>query len=273
MPDFSVIVPSYNRAAHLRRNLLSLAHQTYDHQRVEVVVIDDGSTDDTRRVVDDARQAYDLTIRYVYLHRPFYCNPALAWNVGIRRSTAETIVFQGADVIAAPNALDLFASYVADADAYAYVFANCYRIHSPMTEALLDHIPWTKDFARIEELFVSPFHHSAYWHVPMLAAIHKVRLVEIGGFDESYTDPWPEDEDCWVRLQARGVYAINCPDLWACHQWHPQQDPICYRGCSCPLWQKSGTWPHKDAKYDGLAEDIIRNKLGWGELPEGSYED
>jgi len=273
MPDFSVIIPSFNRAAHLRRNLLSLSVQTYAHSRFEAIVIDDGSTDDTKRVVDEARKSDAFPLRYIYLHRPYYCNPALAWNVGIQRAQAEILVFQGADVMAAPNALELFASYLADADVQAYIFANCYRVHSPMTEALLDHIPWTQDFSRIEELFVSPFHHSSYWHVPMLAAIHKQRLLEIGGYDESYTEPWPEDEDAWVRLQTQGVYAINAPDIWGAHQYHDQHDPLCYRGCPCPLWTKSGTWPHAGATYDGRPEDVVRNHQSWGQLPLGSYED
>jgi len=108
--------------------------------------------------------------------------------------------------------------------------------------------------------------------VPMCAAVAKQRLIDIGGYDESYTEPWPEDTDCWVRLQTQGVYQINAIDIWSAHQFHVQSDPPCFRGCPCPLWQKSGTWPHRDAKFDGLESDVVRNRNGWGQLPEGSYE-
>jgi glycosyltransferase involved in cell wall biosynthesis len=271
--DLSVIVPTFNRAERLRRNLLSLSYQTLPHGSYEVIVIDDGSTDDTKAVIEAARASYDYRLRSVYLPRPYYCNPALAWNVGIRRSAAPVVVFMGADIIAARNALERLTSYLADADEDAYIFGQCYRVHSPMTNALLDHYKWYEDIhVVLGDMLVTPFHHSSYWHVPMLAAIHKSRLEAIRGYDESYVEPWPEDEDCWVRLQATGVYGINALDVWGAHQYHPQQDPPCYRGCPCPLWQKSGTWPHREAKYDGLPEDIQRNPGGWGECP-GMIED
>lgn len=271
--DLSVLVPTYNRHERLRRNLLSLSHQTFAHERFEVIVVDDGSTDATKAVVDDARRQYDYRLRYIYLPRPLYCNPALAWNVGIRQSTAPVVVFMGADILAACHALELLTSYLHDADENAYVFGQCYRVHSPMANALLDHVPWDQNIHLLETIFVTPYHHSSYWHVPMLAAIHKSRLEAIGGYDESYVEPWPEDEDLWVRLQATGVSGINALDVWGAHQYHPQVDPPCFRGCPCPLWTKSGTWPHKDAKYDGLPEDLVRNRQGWGELPPGSFED
>lgn len=50
MPLFSVIIPTYNRAELLRRALLSVADQTCDD--FEVLVCDDGSTDNTREVVE-----------------------------------------------------------------------------------------------------------------------------------------------------------------------------------------------------------------------------
>lgn len=100
----------------------------------------------------------------------------------------------------------------------------------------------------------------------MLAAIHKSRLEAIGGYDESYVEPWPEDEDLWVRLEAIGVYAINALDIWAAHQFHEQKDPPCGEGCPCPLWQKSRTYPGQ-SKYNGLPDDIVRNPNGWGECP------
>lgn len=272
MVELSIVCPSYNKATHLRRHLQSLQAQTFPHDEFEVLILDDGSTDATKRVVDEARKLYDFSVRYWFLNRPGRNNPALAWNVGIAHAAADTIVSMGADLIAAHDALSLLADYMAKSDGYAYVFGNCYQVHSRMAEAMLDHLPWQQDIHVLESAFITPFHHSSYWHVPMLAAVPKARLVEIGGYDESYAEPYPEDEDCWVRLEAMGVYAVNVPDVWGAHQYHQQVDPLCYKGCSCPLWQKSGTWAHRGAKYDGLPEDILRNRAGWGQLPEGSYE-
>ena len=49
-PLFSVVIPTYNRAVLLKRALESLVNQTY--KNFEVIICDDGSTDNTKEVVD-----------------------------------------------------------------------------------------------------------------------------------------------------------------------------------------------------------------------------
>jgi len=123
----------------------------------------------------------------------------------------------------------------------------------------------------MESLFIEPYHHSAYWRTPMHASLPKAWFERVGGYDEAWPTPWADDWDFWVRVEALGLQAINPPDVWGAHQYHRQTDHDCYRGCPCPLWCKSGTWPHAQSKYDGLLEDLVRNVDGWGEYPD-SYE-
>ncbi len=90
MPRVSIVVPTYNRAATLRRAVDSVLKQTY--QDFEVVVVDDGSTDETARVlgsVDDAR--------VVRLRHAQNRGPGAARNTGIKSSRGEFIAFQDSD--------------------------------------------------------------------------------------------------------------------------------------------------------------------------------
>ena len=77
-PQVSVVVPTYNRARDLIRCLDSLVKQTY--QEFEVLVCDDGSTDDTREVV--SRYTDRLSLRY---HRAenFGGGWARMWSEGV----------------------------------------------------------------------------------------------------------------------------------------------------------------------------------------------
>lgn len=268
----SIIIPTYNKASHLRRNLQSLSIQTFDHAQMECLVIDDGSTDDTKRVVDEARARYDYRIRYCYLNRPGDTSPALSWNFGAKRATGPIIVHMGADIIAAKDALALLYSYQQDSDGDQMTFAQAYRCHSNMVNALLDHTAWQENIHLLETLFVVPYHHSSYWRVPMLAALPKVWYERLHGFDESYTArTWPDDADWWVRLEASGVVGVNAIDAWSAHQYHPQRDVRCEEGCQCPLCIKSKTAPGPNLKYNGAPEDLVRNPDGWGEYQD-SYE-
>jgi glycosyltransferase involved in cell wall biosynthesis len=76
-PLVSIVVPAYNAASTLADCLDSIARQTYG--RIEVVVVDDGSTDSTRSVADDAA-ASDRRIRVIVQHNlgcPAACNAGL----------------------------------------------------------------------------------------------------------------------------------------------------------------------------------------------------
>ena len=87
-PLISVIIPTYNYGRHLGKALGSLGEQTY--RNLEIIVVDDGSTDDTRSVV--AR--FGPGIVYLYQENR---GVSAARNAGLRRAAGEFIAFLDAD--------------------------------------------------------------------------------------------------------------------------------------------------------------------------------
>lgn len=87
----SVIIPTFNRSNELRRCLMSLKSQTF--QEFEVLVCDDGSTDDTEDLV--ASFSNHLPIRYFKLEN--FGGPARARNVGIKNANGVYIAFLDSD--------------------------------------------------------------------------------------------------------------------------------------------------------------------------------
>ena len=65
LPFVSVIVPTYNRAHLLKQLLWSLAHQDYPKDRYEVIVVDDGSSDETPEVINELRHQRPYTFKYL----------------------------------------------------------------------------------------------------------------------------------------------------------------------------------------------------------------
>lgn len=97
MPQVSVIIPVYNRAALLQRCLISLQNQNfYDYQ---VWVIDDGSDTPV------AELAYweDLSPRFQQLRLPHNLGRAQARNLGIQQASGEILIFLDADMQVSPN--------------------------------------------------------------------------------------------------------------------------------------------------------------------------
>jgi len=86
----SVVVPTYNRAHMLGRSIRSILAQTF--QDFEIIVVDDGSTDDTQKVV---RSFGDRRIRYV--QHDENKGEAAARNTGIRLAKGEYIASQDSD--------------------------------------------------------------------------------------------------------------------------------------------------------------------------------
>ena len=89
-PRVSVIVPTYNRSHLIRRAIGSVLDQTYED--FEVIVVDDGSTDNTHDVVKDLD---DARIRYIRHERRR--GPSAARNTGIRAARGEYTAFLDSD--------------------------------------------------------------------------------------------------------------------------------------------------------------------------------
>lgn len=97
----SVIVPVYNVEAYMEKSLDSIRAQTYSH--IEVIVIDDASTDESGRICD----AYEaLDSRFKTLHFPENRGPSAARNEGIRRAKGSLIAFIDSDDHVEPNLLE-----------------------------------------------------------------------------------------------------------------------------------------------------------------------
>jgi glycosyltransferase involved in cell wall biosynthesis len=101
MPRVSVIVPAYNAARYLPTSISSVISQTYDQW--ELVIVDDGSTDETRELVSSYAAQLGDKLRYVY--QP---NRGLlaARNTGIRNSRGDLIALLDADDIWLPTRLE-----------------------------------------------------------------------------------------------------------------------------------------------------------------------
>lgn len=94
----SVIIPTYNREKTIIRSIKSILNQTY--QDFELLIIDDGSTDRTREVVEAIK---DSRVKYLYQKNQGAC---VARNYGINCSKGSYIAFQDSDDLWLPEKLE-----------------------------------------------------------------------------------------------------------------------------------------------------------------------
>lgn len=108
---FSVIVPTYNRANHLRNCLNSLVDQTF--KQFEVLICDDGSTDNTVEVIQEYHDKLD--IKYYYHENSG--GPAKPRNTGILNSSFEWLCFLDADDQWYANKLEKLSEWISSVPA------------------------------------------------------------------------------------------------------------------------------------------------------------
>jgi glycosyltransferase involved in cell wall biosynthesis len=111
----SVVIATYNRANYLRETIESVLGQRF--QDFELIVVDDGSTDETREVV----AAYGSRARFIYQENR---GPSAARNLGARQARGDWISFQDSDDLCLPNHLEKLSDHVRNHPEVGMVFAN-----------------------------------------------------------------------------------------------------------------------------------------------------
>lgn len=139
----SVIIPVYNCEKYIERCLSSLANQSY--KDLEIIVVDDGSTDKTPNIVKQFQHELPLNLQY---HRKENGGVSSARNFGIEYANGEYIAFMDADdYVSKDYFLNIIANFYTGADIvvsnYKYIFEDSsqkesgMRYYSDFMEALL----------------------------------------------------------------------------------------------------------------------------------------
>lgn len=102
----SVIIPVYNRQHYVRQCLLTCKDQT--HRPIEIIVVDDGSTDESQKVINEAFEQLKVSpgISVSYFHQENKGAPS-ARNLGLTKATGSFIKFMDSDDLLPPTALQM----------------------------------------------------------------------------------------------------------------------------------------------------------------------
>ena len=102
---FSIIVPTYNRADEITELLTSLINQSIDKSLFEILIVDDGSTDETEKVIQEFKSKSPIDISFL---KQDHKGPGEARNYGMENAKGEYFLFIDSDCIADENWLSAF---------------------------------------------------------------------------------------------------------------------------------------------------------------------
>ena len=193
-PLVSVIIPTYNRAGILKKCLSAIALQHFPFGSFEIIVVDDGSSDNTEEVVRQVSSRFE--IRYFHQNNS---GPAAARNRGVQHARSELILIMNDDAIAANN-----------------LVAGHYYMHRKMKSKRLA-VLGTREFRNEDKVRTLNFlydqvplglrvnsqmqgFYSADYSVTFNISMGKRDFEETGGFDEDFPNRSWRGYGIWCQM-------------------------------------------------------------------------
>lgn len=199
-PSLSVVIPTYNRPRQLERLLASIAAADRVPGGIEVIIVDDGSTEPE---AEHIARCSELDCRCVRQSR---AGPASARNHGWREARSDRLVFVDDDCVVGPAALVALYHALDSADAVGATLrpltASGLIAGYMHAEGLVDH--------KVVDGQVR-------WLVTACAGFRRTVLEACHGFDEGFTHGG-EDADLTFRLTAAGYRAVIEPEAFVFHE-------------------------------------------------------
>ena len=209
MPDpaVTVVVPAYNAGKVLAETLTSAARQTF--KNFEVIVVDDGSTDNTAEIV---RQLGRTDPRFLLLQQA-HQGVSAARNLGIHRARGEYIAFLDHDDVWLPEKLARQLELFREEPKANFVFTNYYYWDGQKDLRLFfkDHRPLPNGCACKQLISANPY-------IPSIVMVRRALFdtgcrftTDIGG---------SEDWDLWLQFMEHGLWAYGTREpLVRFRQW------------------------------------------------------
>jgi len=192
LPTVSIVIPTYNRASFLEKCLLPLLQQSYPLERYEVIMIDDGSTDDTVSRAQTLVRGWPGVFR---LLQQANAGPASARNTGLAASTADIIAFVDSDCAVQHDWLNELVTAIGA--------SNADGIGGPIIGGDIDN--WVARYLEAVKFYRHRVQHGQVdYLVTTNTAFKRAALLAIGGFAADSPDVWAEDVDLSFKLKAAG---------------------------------------------------------------------
>lgn len=204
MPSSTVqiLLPVYNAAATLKRSLKSIYNQSFGDW--EVLLVDDGSTDETVQISETAAQS-DSRIKLI---RQAHQGIAVALQTGMAAATAPYIARMDADDVMHPTRLEKQVTYLQQYPEIGLVSCLVKHVGEQAQEGYAAHVSWLNRLVTPEEITLGRFIDAPLSHPSVMfrRAIYESQ----GGYTHG---DFPEDYALWLQWLEAGVRMAKVPEV------------------------------------------------------------
>lgn len=210
VPLVSVIIPCYNAEKFVEKSVYSIMQQTY--KNLEIIVIDDCSTDSTSKILDKLSREDD---RIVYIQNEKNLKLAKTLNKGIALANGNYIARMDADDISDQNRIEKQVCFMEKNDDIDIVGTNLQHIDHNGT-----YLPYQSSFPLTHTYITNKLAWKATLAHPSILA-KKSFFTELNGFDESLL--YAEDYELWIRAWLYGKRFANLSEPLLLYRIHNSQ--------------------------------------------------
>jgi glycosyltransferase involved in cell wall biosynthesis len=232
-PEIALLMSTYQRPSHLRRALESIALQSGVDGKIELVVTDDGSTDDTPAIVAEFARSVPFPVEFTtHPHTTFRLSRCR--NEGVKASRAPYLLFLDGDCVLPADHVRV---HLARRKPGVVMAGDCCRLGLAPSERVTSEVIRSGEFARwtpeselrrLRKLDRSSRFYTFIRHPtkPKLignnVGIWRCDYERVNGYDENFEGWGCEDDDLRWRLRRAGV-RIESILRWThtFHLWHP----------------------------------------------------
>jgi len=244
--EYSVIVPAFNAADTLPCCLAALGQQSVDRAGVEVIVVDDGSSDLTAAVAGQAGAK---------VFRVPHAGPATARNVGARAAQGSLLLFTDADCEPAADWIERMACAFDDPSVIGA--KGVYRSRQTSVIARFVQQEYQDKYDRMTGQpsidFVDTYS----------AGYRREAFLRSGGFDTAYTTASVEDQELSFRLAAEGHRLVFAPDAIVYHRHDATPGDYLRRKVGIGYWKALLLRRHpQKATRDSHTPQVIKMQMG-----------
>jgi len=246
-PRISVVIPAYNAAHTIDRCLAALSNQTLSRSQYEILVVDDGSSDETRARVE--------THTGVRLLTQAHAGPAAARNLGARHALGDILLFTDADCAPAKDWIERMVAPFDDAEVAGD--KGTYVTQQREIVARFAQLEYEGKYDSMAEYEYIDF-------VDTYAAGYRRELfLANGGFDPIFENASVEDQEFSFRLARQGHKMVFVPDAKVCHLAHPSKlSTYWHRKFRIGYWKVLVTRRYPDkAWHDSHTPQILKAQI------------
>lgn len=226
----TLLITTFNRANLLNNSLQRLCNLTLPD---EVLVVDDGSSDNTKQICDDFSSK--LPLRYIYNHNPRWSICSMARNIGVKNAIGDIIITSEPELLFVTDIVDQMLKSRLNHPNEIISVGTVYHAQASaaFNPGLLTDPASALKSEIVENYQIQPrsYHQNGYvktlnLQATFAALYEKKWLTELGGWDEEFPGAWGFDDiELCTRLRINGINQHICLEMEAIHQWHPHLPP------------------------------------------------